>query len=427
MRYDDFDEYSSRSSRSSRSSDRRSSGSSRSYGRSDYDRSYRSYDRDYDWDYTYDRGYDRNYRSSDRYSTRRNDFDDFDQSDWERTAPNWDDRSSARKKSGGNNRSNRSSSRSSYGGSSRSGSDRRSSYDDSRSRSNRNRERDRDREQDRRRSSSSERRRSAPPQKKQSIPVVPIVLGLVFIVLAALIIKSFVGGGGSSAYEIELESQTIVTGETMTASISGLSETEDYEIVWASSENNVVSVEGNGKTCTLTAKKEGSTTIAATINGEDTVQKTVVVVDVAPGVTGIKLEKEEVEIRSGDTYTVQATVQMESDNMKAAKITWSSSDSSVARVDENGVITGRDVGSAIIKATAGEKTAEIVVTVVENPDAADYDESQNTGNEPEEGAVAPDTDAETGTNDGTGDAAEPDADTGDQDAANTGDDAAAAE
>lgn len=427
MRYDDFDEYSSRSSRSSRSSDRRSSGGSRGYGRSDYDRSYRSYDRDYDWDDTYDRGYDRNYRSSDRYSTRRNDFDDFDQSDWERTAPNWDDRSSARKKSGGSNRSNRSSSRSSYGGSSRSGSDRRSSYDDSRSRSSRNRDRDRDREQDRRRSSSSERRRSAPPQKKQSIPVVPIVLGLVFIVLAALIIKSFVGGGGSSAYEIELESQTIVTGETMTASISGLSETEDYDIVWASSENNVVSVEGNGKTCTLTAKKEGSTTIAATINGEDTVQKTVVVVDVAPGVTGIKLEKEEVEIRSGDTYTVQATVQMESDNMKAAKITWSSSDSSVARVDENGVITGRDVGSAIIKATAGEKTAEIVVTVVENPDAADYDESQNTGNEPEEGAVTPDTDAETGTNDGTGDAAEPDADTGDQDAANTGDDAAAAE
>lgn len=424
MRYDDFDEYSSRSSRSSRSSDRRSSGS-RSYSRSDrdYERSYRSYDRDYDWDY--DRGYDRSYRSTDRYSTRRNDFDDFDQSDWERTAPNWDDRSSARKKSGGNARSGRSAS---YGGSSRSGAERRSSYDDSRSRSSAgsSRNRDRDRDRDRRRSSSPDRRRSAPAPKKKSIPVVPIVLGLVFIVLAALIIKSFVGGGGSSAYEIELESQTIVTGETMTASISGLSETEEYDIVWASSENNVVSVDGSGKTCTLTAKKEGSTTIAATINGEDTVQKTVVVVDVAPGVVSIKLGQESVEIRSGDTYTVQASVEMESDTMKAAKITWSTSDSSVARVDENGVITGRDVGSAIIKATAGEKTAEIVVTVVENPDADEYDESQNTGNEPEEGAEVPETGDATGTGD-TGTDAEASGDTGSQDAADASDDAAATE
>lgn len=440
MRYDDFDEYSNRSSRSSsRSSDRRSSGNRSYRSDRDYDRSYRSYDRDRDWDYDYDRSYDRDYRSSDRYSTRQSYFDDFDRSDWERTAPNWDDRSGARKKPSGSSRSGRSSS---YQGGGRSGAEHRSAYDNrsrsssgSRSGSGRDRDRDRERDRDRRRSSSSDRdrRRSAPPQKqKRSLPVIPMVLGLVFIVLAALIIKSFVGGGSNSAYEIELESQTIVTGETMTASISGLSETEEYDIVWASSENNVVSVEGDGKTCTLTAKKEGSTTIAATINGEDTIQKTVMVVDVAPGVLGIKLGQEAVEIKSGDTYSVQATVQMESDNMKSAKITWTTSDSSVARVDENGVITGRDVGSAIIKATAGEKTAEIVVTVVENPDASDHDESQNTGNEPEEGAVAPETGEGTGDGSANADANTTGGEgegtaTGDQGAGGEADDAAAAE
>ena len=114
------------------------------------------------------------------------------------------------------------------------------------------------------------------------------------------------------------------------------------------------------------------------------------VVDVAPGVVGIKVTEETVEIKSGDSYAIQATVEMESDNMSPAKITWSSSDTSVARVDSSGVVTGRDVGTAIIKGTAGEKTVEIVIKVVENPDNATHDESENTGTEPEEGAEKPD-------------------------------------
>lgn len=410
MRYDDFDEYSSRSSRgSSRSSSGRSS-SGRDYSSRDYDRSYgsRDYDRgysSYDWDY--DRGYSRDYRASDRYSTRsRGYYDDFDQQDWERTAPNWDDRSGSRRKSSGSSsRGSSGRSSSSYGGGSRSGSDRRASYDSrSRSSSGSRGGSGRGGSSSGRRPSNS-RRGSSQKRKKNSIQLMPIVLGLVLIILAALIIKSFIGGDSGSDYEIELASQTIVVDETTTATIKGLSETEEYEITWSCNDPNVVSVDGNGKTCTLTAKNEGSVIIAATINGE-TIQKTVMVVDVAPGVVNIKLSQETVEIKSGETYTVQATVEMESDNMSAAKITWSSQDPSVAHVDDNGVITGRDVGSTIIKATAGEKTAEIVVNVVENPDNDAHDASQSTGTEPEGDAKQPDTGgAGTGTTD-TGDAAE---------------------
>ena len=414
MRYDEFDEYSSRSSRgSTRNSDRRSSGGrdygsrdyDRGYSSRDYDRSYSSYDRDYDrgyssYDRDYDRGYSRDYRSSDRYSTRNQGYyDDFDQLDWERTAPNWDDRSGARRKpSGGGSRGSSGRSSSHHSGGSRGGSDRRPAYD-SRSRSTSG-----SRSGSGRKGSSSGRRpsdsrRGSTQKRKKNIQLVPIVLGLVLIILAALIVKSFIGGS-SSDYEIELDSQTIVVGESATASITGLSETEEYEITWGSSDPNVISMDGSGKTCTLSAKKEGSVTIAADINGE-TIQKTVMVVDVAPGVVNIKVGQETVEIKSGESYTVQATVEMESDNMKPAKITWSSSDPSVAMVDKNGVITGRDVGSAIIKATAGEKTAEIVVTVVENPDNNNHDESQSTGNEPEEGSVQPDP-GDTGTTGNTG-------------------------
>ena len=409
MRYDEFDEYSSRSSRgSTRNSARRSSGGrdygnrdyDRSYSSRDYDRGYSSYDRDYSsYDRDYDRGYSRDYRSSDRYSTRNQGYyDDFDQLDWERTAPNWDDRSGARRKPSGGSRGSSGRSSSPYGGGSRGGSDRRPAYD-SRSRSASG-----SRSGSGRKGSSSGRRpsdsrRGSTQKRKKNIQLVPIVLGLVLIVLAALIVKSFIGGS-SSDYEIELDSQTIVVGESATASITGLSETEEYEITWGSSDPNVISMDGSGETCTLTAKKEGSVTIAADINGE-TIQKTVMVVDVAPGVVNIKVGQETVEIKSGESYTVQATVEMESDNMKPAKITWSSSDSSVAMVDKNGVITGRDVGSAIIKATAGEKTAEIVVTVVENPDNNNHDESQSTGTELEEGAVQPDS-GDTGTTGNTG-------------------------
>ncbi|MBR5534577.1 MAG: Ig-like domain-containing protein [Ruminiclostridium sp.] len=373
MRYDDYDDY-------SRSSRGRSSGSSRGSSR-DYDRNYREYDRGYssrDYDRDYDRGYSsRSSRDYDRgySSSRRNPYDDF--SDWERTAPNWDDRSSSRGRSD----------RSSSGRSSRSSRDY-DRYDD-----RYDRDYNRSRSGGSRPSGNGSRNGSRPSgqkkgkkKKKSSIQIVPIAVGLVLIILAALILKSFIGGG--SDYGLSISSKTIVVSETATATVTGLSETETYDIQWSSSDNGVISVDGNGETCTLLAKSNGSVTITATINGE-TVEDTVMVVDVAPGVKDIKFAEEVVEIISGQSYTVIATVIMESEDMTPAKLSWSSSDNSVARVNDQGVIEAREVGTAIIKATAGEQTAEIAVTVVANPDSETHDESQSTGAEPEEGATPP--------------------------------------
>lgn len=398
MRYDDYDDY-------SRSSRGRSSGSSRgssSYSGRDYDRNYRDDHRSYssrDYD-RYDRDYDRGYSSRDHgrddhrgySSSRRGTYDDF--SDWERTAPNWDDRGSSRGRSSGSSR----------GSSSRSSRDYDRGYSASRSSGSRNG----------RPSGSGSRNGSRPSgqkkgqkkRKKNSIQIVPIVLGLVLIILAALIIKSFVGGGSGGDYALSISSKTIVVDETATATVTGLSETETYDIQWSSSDNGVVSVDGDGETCTLTAKSNGTVTITATVNGE-TVEDTVMVVDVAPGVKDIKFAEEVVEIISGQTYTVDATVIMESEDMTPAKLSWSSADNSVARVSDDGVIEAREVGTTIIKATAGEQTAEIAVTVVPNPDSETHDESQSTGTEPEEGAVLPDDgagaqNAATGTTGNTG-------------------------
>ena len=115
MRYDDRDDYNNRygsrdsrsrssssssydsrgsSSRSSRDSYRSGSGYDRS-GRDSYRSggSYGSYDDRYDRGYGYS-DYDRRYSQPyDRYGGRTRSFDNFDEENWRRTAPNWVDHS----------------------------------------------------------------------------------------------------------------------------------------------------------------------------------------------------------------------------------------------------------------------------------------------------------------------------------------------
>ena len=384
MRYDDYDDY---SSRSSRGNSRRGS-SSYSSGR-DYDRDYYR-DRDYRSDFgrDYDRGYYDRDRYSDRYSTRssRDWYDDFDRSDWERTAPNWEDHGAARKKrpAGGSTRSSRPAPSGRSG--SRSGSS--SSRNTSRSgQGSRNGNRRPPEDPRRRPSSQSQRRPPASSSRRSAVQLVPIILGLVVIVLAALVIRSMLGG--KSGYELEFSTKNIVVGETATATLKGVdSNAAEPEVLWTSSENNVVSVEGDGLECTLTAKSLGSATIIATVEGEKVASGTVTVVDTAPGVVSIRVSQDEVTISSGETYTINATVEMEKADMTPATIKWSSNNTSVAEVDSEGVITAREVGNAIIKGVAGEKTVEIAVEVVENPNSTPHDSTQDAGREPEEGQDA---------------------------------------
>ncbi len=406
MRYDDFDDY--KTSRAPTGSPRKGASSrSRDYSRdrdyrSDYDRGYdRDYDRydrgyDRDYDRGYDRGYDREYGyRGDRYDAGRSSGQrgsDFDLSGWARTSPRWEERD--RKKRSGGGSSSRSSGASSRNNASRTA--QRSSTSSSRSnneRSNNERYRqERSGSGGARRASSSSRQparnsgRRTPAKQQRSFNWILAVLGLVLIVVAVLIIKNMFGGG-NRGYDIEFSTKTIVLGETAEANITGIPEGEKPTITWSSNDNNVVSASASedGKTCSLTAKSEGQATIAATVDGE-TVSGTVMVVKVAPGVVKINMNETETTIQSGETYTLKATVVMEKDDMTPAKIKWTSNDASVARVSEEGVVTARDVGETIIKGTAGEKTVEFIITVVENKSVAPHDGTQTTGQEPEAGA-----------------------------------------
>lgn len=78
-------------------------------------------------------------------------------------------------------------------------------------------------------------------------------------------------------------------------------------------------------------------------------------------VTSIALNKSSLRINVGESETLIATVNP--DNATDKTVTWTSSDETIATVDETGKVTAVKKGTATITAKAGEKTATCVVTV----------------------------------------------------------------
>ena len=85
-------------------------------------------------------------------------------------------------------------------------------------------------------------------------------------------------------------------------------------------------------------------------------------------VTSVKLSKSKKSLNIGDTFTLTATVKP--NNATDKSVTWSSSDTSVATVDENGVVTAVAEGTATITATASNGVeASCTVTVKQKGDS----------------------------------------------------------
>ena len=85
-------------------------------------------------------------------------------------------------------------------------------------------------------------------------------------------------------------------------------------------------------------------------------------------VTSVKLSKSKKSLNIGDTFTLTATVKPNDATDKS--VTWSSSDTSVATVDENGVVTAVTEGTATITATASNGVkADCTVTVKQKGDS----------------------------------------------------------
>ena len=113
-------------------------------------------------------------------------------------------------------------------------------------------------------------------------------------------------------------------------------------------------------------KWDGSSAALAAVECETTIPVTSVSVS-GDGVSGGKLS-----LKSG--ASVQLTATVKPDNATDRKVTWTSSDSSVANVMGTGVVTaGSKAGKATVTATAGGKSASVEVTVEAQDPYAELD------------------------------------------------------
>ena len=152
--------------------------------------------------------------------------------------------------------------------------------------------------------------------------------------------------------------------ETLTATVTP-ADAENQKLTWSSDKPAVATVDDNGK---VTAVKAGEATITVTTqDGGKTATCRVTVSDPVSDqeikVTGVKLNKNETTILVGGSETLTASVLP--DDATNRNVNWTSSDASVATVDDNGKVTGVKVGEATITVTTqdGGKTATCRVTV----------------------------------------------------------------
>ena len=153
--------------------------------------------------------------------------------------------------------------------------------------------------------------------------------------------------------------------QTLTATVAPADAT-DKTVTWKSSDESVATVDKDG---VVTAKKAGTVTITATAGG---VSGTLHITVTAKPVETVPVTSVEVTVEAGTTVsvgkTLQATATVKPGNATNKKVTWKSSDESIATVDANGVITAKKAGKVVITATSTDgtdKSGNVEITVVD--------------------------------------------------------------
>ncbi|MHC6181193.1 cell wall-binding repeat-containing protein [Clostridium sp. JNZ X4-2] len=167
--------------------------------------------------------------------------------------------------------------------------------------------------------------------------------------------------------------------ETLGATVSPSNAT-DKDVVWSSSNESVATVDANGKvkavgsgTAAITAESVDNGKFNGYPNYDTSKNKDICTVTVSGSggggsgtnisVTSVTLDKTSTTIQKGSTDKLTAAITPSNATDKG--LTWSSSDESVATVDQNGLVTGVGAGTATITVITadGNKTASCTVTV----------------------------------------------------------------
>ncbi|WP_430928714.1 Ig-like domain-containing protein [Polaribacter marinivivus] len=144
----------------------------------------------------------------------------------------------------------------------------------------------------------------------------------------------------------------------------------NQSVTWSSNDESIATVDNEGN---VTGVKEGTVTITATSTVANTITASAtvnVVAWYAINVESVSITPETASIVAGQKLTLSSVIiPANSDNKE---ITWSSSDDTIATVDNTGQVTGVARGMAIITATTadGNKTDTSEITVTESISAS---------------------------------------------------------
>lgn len=155
---------------------------------------------------------------------------------------------------------------------------------------------------------------------------------------------------------ISKDKVTLNTGEKTTLSVGYLPEdtTDSKNVVWETSNDGIASV----KDGIVTAKSGGTATITAKVGS----YTETCIVTVKSPLNGISLNIDKTVLERGKSTSLVVIFNPD-DTTDSKEVEWSSSNPSVASVDNKGKITTSEIGSAVIKARVGNKTATCSVTV----------------------------------------------------------------
>ncbi|HIR27697.1 MAG TPA: Ig-like domain-containing protein [Candidatus Choladousia intestinigallinarum] len=179
-------------------------------------------------------------------------------------------------------------------------------------------------------------------------------------------LKIYPYGSNTGRYRLKWESAQVIVnvsnitingakslkrGQTLALSASVLpSNATNKNVTWYSSNTSVASVDSSGK---VTANGVGTTTITATAADGSKVSKscTISVTEPTLKVSSIIIRGAK-SLKKGQSLTLTATVSPS--NATNKKVTWRSSNNSVATVSSSGKVTAKGAGTARITATAAD-------------------------------------------------------------------------
>ena len=149
--------------------------------------------------------------------------------------------------------------------------------------------------------------------------------------------------------------------------------TDDIVLTYESSDDSVATVSEDG---TVTAVKAGTARITVrTADGRLSTVYEVIVKEIP--LESIVFQEEVTPLEEGKT--AQLSILYNPSNTTDTKdVTWSSSDSSVAKIDQNGLLTAVKAGKTTITAKVGDKEVSYELTVTEKK-ADDSNKGNNNG------------------------------------------------